>query len=121
MKRIILDTSFLLTALDFKIDIVSELDRICDFPYIILILENTLKEIKGKPNEKLATAFIDHLIKKNKLKVFRTLSQKHTDDILFLFSTRAIIATQDQELKRRIKEKDNKIITIRQKSHLILE
>jgi len=121
MKRIILDTSFLLTALDFKIDIVSELERICDFPYVILILDKTLEEIKGKPNEKLASTFIDHLIKNKKLKIFKTLSKKYTDDILFLFSTRAIIATQDQELKRRIKEKNNQIITIRQKSHLIIE
>jgi rRNA-processing protein FCF1 len=121
MKKIILDTSIILTALKFKVDLISELERICNFNYSLYIIDKTFNELKNKPNEKLALAFIDHLIKIKKLKILKITSKKHTDDILVSLSNKAIIATQDQELKRRVKEKGAQIITIRQKSHLIME
>ena len=35
MKKIILDTNFLITAIKFKVDIFTEINRICDFNYKI--------------------------------------------------------------------------------------
>lgn len=113
MQKIILDTSFLLTALEFKIDIFSELERICDFQYELCVLDKTLDELKGKRLGKIA----EDIIKQKKINVIKT-SEGRVDELLL--KEEGIIATQDQELKRLLKEKNKRIITIRQKKFLIL-
>jgi len=45
MKKIVLDTNFLLAIGQFHIDIFSELERICDFPYNIYVLNKTIDEL----------------------------------------------------------------------------
>ena len=114
LQKIILDTSFLLTALKFKIDIFSELNRIIDFEYEIYILDKTLDELKGKKLGKIA----EEIIKQKNIKIIKTNEGK-VDDLLL--EEEGIIATQDRELKKLLKAKDKKIITIRQKRFLILE
>lgn len=114
MQKIILDTSFLLTALEFKVDIFSELNRICDFEYEIYALDKTLDELKGKKFGKIA----EGIIEKKEIKIIKTDEGK-VDELLL--EQEGIIATQDIELKKLLKEKDKRIITIRQKRFLILE
>ena len=46
MKKIILDTNFIVTALKFKIDLFSELRKALDFQYEIFILDKTIDELK---------------------------------------------------------------------------
>jgi len=121
MKRIILDTNFLLAVGQFHIDIFSEIRRIADFSYKIFVLEQTISEInniiekkKGKPEAKLALA----LIEDKKINIIRE-EGRYVDDILVrLADADTIIATQDKELKKRIK---SKIITIKQKKYLAFE
>lgn len=119
MKRIILDTNFLLAINQFKIDVFSELERICDFPYSVCILDKTIDELnkiiieqKGKDKEaaKLALEII-----KGKVEVLET-KKGYVDDILVgLAGKDTLIATQDQELKRRVK---TGVIVIKQKKYL---
>ena len=45
MKRIILDTNFLLIPIQFKVDIFTEIDKICIFPYKLYIIEGTIDEL----------------------------------------------------------------------------
>ena len=114
MQKIILDTSFILTALKFKVDIFSELNRICDFEYELYILDKTLDELKGKKLGKIA----GEIIKQRNIKIIKTDKGK-VDELLL--EQDGIVATQDIELKRLLKEKNKKIITIRQRKFLILE
>ena len=66
MKRIVLDTNFLLAVSQFHIDIFSELERILDFPYKIYVVDKTIDELnkvlesggKGKSAAKLALDII---------------------------------------------------------------
>ena len=113
LQKIILDTSFLLTALEFKIDIFSELNRIIDFEYEIYILDKTLDELKGKKLGKIA----EGVIKQKNIKIIKTNEGK-VDDLLL--EQEGIIATQDIELKRLLKKKEKRVITIRQKRFLII-
>jgi len=114
MHTIVLDTSFLVDAVKFKVDLFSEFERICDFHYEIAIIDKTLDELKGKPGEKL----IKEIIKKKEVHIMQTDHGKYVDDILLgLKQKDLIIATQDKNLKRRLKVP---IITIRQKKYLIL-
>ncbi len=112
MQKIILDTNFLLSKFDF----FSELERICDFKYQIFILDKTIEELKNKKLEKLAK----DIIKKKEIKVIKTEKNKSTDNLLLDLAEKEkfIVATQDKELKQKLKQKDIKIITIRQKTHL---
>jgi len=115
MHTIVLDTSFLLSAIENHVDIFSELDRVCNFPYTIAIVDKTLDELKGKPGEKL----IKELIKKKDVYIMQTGGGEYVDELLLgLKQKDLIIATQDKELKKRLKVP---VITIRQKKYLILE
>lgn len=112
MQKIILDTSFILTALKFKIDFLSELNKLSDFNYELYVLDKTIDELKNKPLGKLA----EELIKQKNIKIIRTDKGK-VDDLLL--EQEGIIATQDMELKKLLKAKNKRIITIRQKRFLI--
>ncbi len=122
MKRIILDTNFLLAISQFRIDIFSELERVCNFPYDIYILDKTVGEldkilltpgVKGKDAAKLALS-----IAKSKMKVIET-GEGYVDDLLAgMADEDTIIATQDKGLKKRIK---TMLITIRQKKYIVLD
>ncbi len=115
MKKVIIDTDFLLHSLKFKIDIVKELQRICSFSIEVYILDQTLEELKGKPLEKLA-----HAVVEAKLKIIKTTTKAPVDDLL-LEQKGSIIATDDKALKERLKKANFPVISIRQKKYYQLE
>ncbi len=117
MKKIILDTDFLIDCIKFKIDFIGEISRVIDFNYKIYIIDKTLDELRNKPDYKL----IKGILEANSVEFIGTKKDKDVDDlILDLIDEDCIIATQDQELKRKLKEKNIPVITIRQKSYLVL-
>ncbi|MEK6974154.1 MAG: PIN domain-containing protein [Nanoarchaeota archaeon] len=115
VTNIIFDTNFLLHSLKYRIDFASELRRICDFNYILCILDKSIVEIKKQKSSeaKLALSFIDGF------KIINTKEPgKNVDDILVDSASKDIIvATQDKELKRRLRKKHAPIIVIRQKKY----
>jgi rRNA-processing protein FCF1 len=114
MYTIVLDTNIILDALKFKIDLLEELKRICNFQYEIKILDKTLKELENKPNSKLAFKWL----KEKNIKLINT-EFGYVDDLLIQLSKEYIIATNDKDLKRKLK--NHPIITIRQKKYLIMQ
>lgn len=121
MKRVILDTNFLMAIGQFGIDVFSELERICDFPYKVYVLDKTIDELnkvaksggKNKAASKLALTII-----KDKVEVIKT-GEGYVDDVLVQIANEdTIISTQDKELKGRIK---TRVITIKQKKYLAFE
>ena len=119
MKKILLDTNFLLTVIEFKIDIFSELDRTCDFNYKLFTLDKVVDEIKNiiqkqKGKNKKNAEFALKLLKK--IKKIKT-KKGFTDDIIAEMSKEYIVATQDTYLKKRLKGKK---LMIRQKKYIIL-
>ena len=116
MYKIILDTDFLLTSLKFKVDLISEIERILDFKYKIFVIDKTLDELKNKKLEKLALELI------KRFNIIETKKDKIVDDlILELKDDNIIVATQDKELKKKLKREKIPIITIRQKKYLIID
>ena len=109
--KVIPDTNFLMAISQFKIDILTELK-----PNEIIIIDKTIKELKNlkeKEKTKMHATIALKLIKG--LPILKTKDGK-TDDILAELSKEGyIIATQDQGLKRRLK---NTYIVIRQKKYL---
>ncbi len=131
MKKIIIDTNFLVSAIRFKIDIFSGLQRICDFKYTICIVDGTIDELEklaetGNPKDKIAARISLELIKKKKIKITKTPSKnkrvKNVDLLILNLIKKGnfIVATQDKELKREIGKKGVPLIVLRQKKYLKL-
>ena len=122
MKKIILDTNFLLIPALFNVDIFAEIDRIMFEKYYLFVIDKTIDELnkiikdkKQKQKDKQAAKLGLMLIKAKKVKILKT-KQGKADDILAKIKG-YIIATQDINLKRRIKGKK---IVLRAKKKLIL-
>lgn len=111
MKQIILDTDFIIFAADNKIDIKSELERICDFSFEICLLDRTLDELEGKPLARLAKALVANF------RVIETTRDRPVDDLL-LAMDEIIVVTQDKELKEKLKKRNIPVITTRQRKFL---
>ena len=111
MKRVVLDTDFILEALKNRIDVKVELARIIDYNYEICVLDRTIDELKGKKGEKLALTFIESF------KVIGTTRDRSVDELLLDLDD-IVVATQDKELKEKLKNRNIAIITIRQKKFL---
>ena len=126
MKKVILDTDFLVHCATVKVDYIEELKRILDFNYKVFIIDKTLDELdniienqkgKAKADAKLAKA----ILKANKILKIKTKKDRIVDDLILGVADKdTVVATMDADLKRRLKQKSVPIIVIRQKKYLKL-
>ena len=114
-KIIVMDTDFLLRCAAEKIDIKREIQRICDYPHTLAIVDKTEQEIKGKPKEKMVMSMLELLQPKRIESI-----NKDVDDSILKTKKEWWVATQDKELKRKLKKLGRTIITIRQKKYLTI-
>lgn len=117
MKNVVLDTSFILTALSNKIDIKQELLNLLDEPFSIYYIDKTKDELKNKPLEKLAITVLKNLSATE----IKTTKEGNVDSLLIIHAEtypKDIIATQDKALKEKLKKRNTRLITIRQKRYL---
>ena len=123
MRRLIIDTNFLMIPYEFKVDIFSEFDRICNFQYKLFIFDGTVRELKkiienqaGK--EKKSAQFALKIAKLKNIGAIKA-EQKHVDSlILENADENTIVATQDINLKKKLLEKGISVIILRQKKYL---
>jgi uncharacterized protein len=125
VKKIILDTNFLLIPGYFTTDIISEIERIALFPYKLCVLDRTIEELedlkqKLRGKEKAAARLASEIIAKNNIEIIDTdESTGHVDDIIInQCDKETLVATQDAELKKRLRKKGIKVIHLRQKKYL---
>ena len=141
-----MDTNFMLIPYQFHVDIFSEVDRIMDVPYELCITKGTLDELQKllkstKQGERLAAKLALEFVKimaprglkglfsrsgphqkQKNLKILHGSSLPHNDDaIVEIASSDDVVATQDKQLKQRLKEKNIKIVTLKQKKYLIVD
>jgi len=120
-KQIILDTNALMAIAEFKIDLITELEKAYDFPYELCVLEGTIKElykIQEEQREKFkrAAKLALGIIKVKKITVLPSIG--YVDTELIKHSRNGdLILTQDVELK---KELSLPYLTIRQKKRVVL-
>ncbi len=120
MKKILVDTNFLLVPFQFKVDIFKEIDRIIDEKYEVFIIDKTIDELEklikgGKEKERKAARMALQLIKKFNIKIINTQGDNVDDIIVKLKDKDTIVATMDKELKKRLK---GDVIVLRQKKYL---
>ncbi len=115
MKTLILDTDFILNSIKNHIDIETSLKPL--FPYKISIsyLDKTIEELRNKPLEKLALKAI------KSFNVIKTYKDKAVDDLILDMTKQnkeIIVATQDKNLKEKLKKGKIQTITIRQQKYI---
>ncbi len=126
MKTVILDTNFLVDCLAWKVDFFSELGRILPFTYRLVVLDKTLDEIdtiitEGRQDARIGARLAKQLIMKKRIGIVPTHKKGYTDTLILKTAARdAIVATQDQNLKRRLKAKGIPVVVIRQRKYLEL-
>jgi rRNA-processing protein FCF1 len=107
--KTILDTDFLVNVIKNKVNI-EEIKNPC-------IIDKTIDELEKVNNLNAKTAL--KLIELKKFKIIKTKKDKIVDDLILEEATKEdTVATQDKKLKKRLKEKQIKTITVRQKKYL---
>ena len=125
MKKILLDTNFLLRTFQFKVDIFSEIERICNFNYKLYVLDKTVDELKyiiekQKGKHKEAAKIGLQLLKIKKIEIIKTDSSEKTDDIIveYAYKKDYWVETQDKDLKRKLINQGTTTIILKQKKML---
>ncbi len=111
MLKILLDTSFIIESIKYKIDIEDKLKDLLLEPFELFIIDNTLKELEKKRLKNLSLKMLKDL------KILPSIV-KHVDDEIASLDG-YIVATNDRELKRRLKKKGIKTISLLNKSRYI--
>ncbi len=124
-KKIILDTNALMDMVEFKIDLFAEIEKGCDFPYEIEVLQGTMDELeniaktqrgKFRAGARLARAMVEQKSRQKKVTILP--ETENVDHALAQHSRDGdLVLTQDQELKRRLTKP---YLTIRQKKKVVL-
>ncbi len=129
MKKIILDTNFAMIPATLGVDIFTKIKEKISEPYEIYVIDKTIDELekiireqKGKHKE--AAKLTLKLLKDRTLSELDTKSLNITgnskdlivDDIIVEISDKnTIVATQDKDLKKRLREKNIKTLILRNK------
>lgn len=123
-RPVILDTNFLLIPFQFKIDIFRELDYLIETSHAYVISSSTLTELKklakkiGKDG--MAARLALKLVSANNKKIGIIENKEYVDDWIvgYAVETNAIVCTNDSILRRRLREKKIKTITMKSKSKI---
>ena len=125
MKKILLDTNFLMINAQFRVDIFSEIERICNFNYKLYVLDKTVDELKyiiekQKGKHKGAAKIGLQLLKIKNVNVIKTNASEKTDDIIveYAYKKDYLVATQDKDLKRKLINQGATTIILKQKKVL---
>ena len=127
---VILDTNFLLIPAQFGIDVFTEIPKICEGRPKLAIFDKSIDELKaiirkekGKPKKEaeLTLKLINSLLKNNKLNIIPAKIAYIDEEILNKANKNTIIATQDLELRKKLRKKGVKTIIMRQKKYLKIE
>ena len=127
--RVIFDTNFLMIPTQFKVDVFAEIKRIMTQPYELCIYQGSIDELqdvaKGSGKDTGHAKIALSLIKQKNLKSLpNSINEKYADNlILDGVTSKDIVCTQDQALKRllRNKHKGIRLITLKSKKYLDFE
>ncbi|MHC1591660.1 MAG: type II toxin-antitoxin system VapC family toxin [Candidatus Helarchaeales archaeon] len=122
---VILDTNFFFIPFKFKVDIFSELDRIIESAYEVILLSpvrnELLKLIKTADgiNKRHAKAALT-LAERCTLKNVSILEGESVDDLIIRMAKKenAIVGTGDKKLRDRLRKEKIQVICLRARKYL---
>jgi hypothetical protein len=121
--KVIADTSFLMIPGMFGVDVMSELDRLLQRRYSLVIPKPVVGELKklatlGKPAERSAARLGIALAKRGKV----VDAEDNADEaILTMACENCVVGTTDAELRKKLRRKGVSVMYLREKSHLALD
>jgi rRNA-processing protein FCF1 len=129
MIRIILDTNFLFIPFQFKVDIFSEIKRLMSEPYELCIYEGSIQELENlnagnSKTAQSAKAVLKLIKQKNLKRLSNSSNEKYVDNLILEGVTdKDIVCTQDQALRRLLKNKHKsmRLIVLKSKKYLDFE
>ncbi|MGC9058838.1 MAG: PIN domain-containing protein [Candidatus Aenigmatarchaeota archaeon] len=121
MVKILLDTNFLLDIFRFKVDLfqIYEIFENAE----LYVSSETLRELKSISNRKtkegrLALIALD-FIEKGKIKIIQSLEKEVDKDLIALAKKENfIVATNDKNLRKKLKIENIKVICLRNKKRI---
>ena len=119
--KVILDTNFLLTMVRYKIHAISEISS--QIPTDFFVLSGIIDEMKVLSKEKKIrkeVSIVTQILEKNNVQGIQS-KLKNVDDELVSLSKEYIVATNDKELRKRIREFKGKTIFIQKLTTVNLE
>ena len=122
VKGVVLDTNILLVPYQFGVDVLEEIKRI--LPGVkVYTIPQVVREVKklarGSLHERLGARIAERLLER--IKVLDVDPEIPTDRMLVHLAKEGyVIATNDRELRRRIREVGGYSIYLREKNHLEL-
>jgi len=124
-RKIIFDTNMLLAAEQFRIDVVQEVKKLAGNNAELYITENIKREIDELANEKGSTGKNARIAKEmvnESGMVLLDSGVKDTDtELCDLGQKGYLIATNDAELRKRVKKLGGGSILLRQRKYLIFD
>jgi rRNA-processing protein FCF1 len=123
---VIFDASILISLLECKVNLEDEIERILSSGFNPVVLSGTLSEIKevlrrskGNKRRKQLTLALQIAEKFNKLD-YEPLDKEEMDDVIFRAAKalRAVVATNDHGLRKKLVGAGMPVLFIREKSHI---
>ncbi len=119
VRRILLDTNFLVSPFQLGINLFDELDRL--YPAgEVYTLSSVLQEAKSIESGKYSD-LVDKLVETQDIQVIEAENAEDVDDLLVDLSRSFVIATNDRELRERLDEMSREIVMIRSEKHLVVQ
>jgi len=126
---VILDSNFLLIPFEFKVDIFSELQNLLQRRVEFLLLKPIYEEmmrLRTEGNAKLrkrASSALELCRDKCRITELQSLNGETTDELLIRAAQnlRCLVATNDKDLRLRLREKGIPVVYLRQKSFLKID
>ncbi|MGV8162742.1 MAG: PIN domain-containing protein [Candidatus Nanoarchaeia archaeon] len=128
--KVILDTNFFLIPGDFGVDIFTEIDRLLSESYELCVLDRSIEELEkivlksAKRKNGFSAKLGLILLKQKNLKTLTSSSEEYADKAILAFAAKnpekTIVATQDKELREKLKNIPVRTIQLRQEKYLVL-
>lgn len=112
-----MDTNFLVSLIAFKIDL-DEIENLLLEPYRLLTLSSVVEELKKIDNKDAKIAL--KLINLKSIEILETKEKNADKAILNLVDKDTIVATNDMELRKKLKMLGNKTIYLRARKRLAI-
>ena len=127
--KVIIDSNALFVPLQFKIDLVGELESLLNRRFELVILSPVKRELevlteKGAPKARKKAGYALKLAEKCKfVKVDDDSAEQEVDDVIIKIAAKwkVPVFTNDAELRRRLRDISVPVIYLRQKSRLEID
>lgn len=125
---ILLDANFLMMSGQFKINIFSELDRIIERKYVLVVLSATVRELEKllgheKPKIRRQVSLALKIVERCEVRKADCLPNENVDDLIvrYAMENKCIVSTNDKELRKKLRRNHIAVIYLRQKAFLALD